>query len=170
MAVEIEQGKVFAARRQRFVAIEPLMIHTHDPLIAPVEFTEPVPALHGWSLCRPDHSFPLSCTIEPLLRHRVFQPLSSLRLRPRKPVANSAIQTLGSAADGDGGRRTDKEATSRRKRLRPIKAHHTHTKPPITMLATTSEMLATIQNMNNTYNMDWAPQNLYQMPQSVYSG
>ena len=38
------------------------------------------------------------------------------------------------------------------------------------MLATTNEMLATIQNMNNMYNMDWAPQNFYQISQSVYSG
>ena len=57
MAVEIEQGEVFAARRQRFVFIEPLMIHIHDPLAASVEFTEPVPAPLGWSICRPDHFF-----------------------------------------------------------------------------------------------------------------
>ena len=28
----------------------------HDPLGAPVWFTEPVPSLHDWRLCRPDHS------------------------------------------------------------------------------------------------------------------
>jgi hypothetical protein len=44
MSIEIEQGEVFAARRQRFVFIEPLMIHTHDPLAASVEFTEPIPS------------------------------------------------------------------------------------------------------------------------------
>ena len=66
MAVEIEQGEVFAARRQRFVAIEPLMIHTHDALVAPVEFTVPVPALLGWSLCRPNHSSTSRCSIEQL--------------------------------------------------------------------------------------------------------
>jgi len=37
------------------------------------------------------------------------------------------------------------------------------------MLATTTEMLATIQNMNIAYNIDWAPQNFYQMPQSVFT-
>jgi hypothetical protein len=57
MAVEIEQGEVFAARRQRFVSIEPPMIHTHDTLVASVEFTEPVRTFLGWSLCRPNHSF-----------------------------------------------------------------------------------------------------------------
>ena len=36
MAVEIEQGEVFAARRQRSVPIEPMMIHIHDALVAPV--------------------------------------------------------------------------------------------------------------------------------------
>ena len=56
MTAEIEQGKVFATRRERFVAIEPLMIHTHDPFVGAVEFAEPVPALLGWRLCRPDHS------------------------------------------------------------------------------------------------------------------
>jgi len=35
-----------------------LMIHTHDPLLAPVEFTEPVPSLLGWGLCCPDHASP----------------------------------------------------------------------------------------------------------------
>jgi hypothetical protein len=57
MAVEIEQGEVFSTRRQRFVSIEPLMVHIHDPLVAPIEFTAPVPALLGGSLCRPDHFF-----------------------------------------------------------------------------------------------------------------
>ncbi len=59
MAVEIEQGEVFAARRQGFVSIESLMINTHDALVAPVEFAEPVPSLHGWGTRRPDHSSPL---------------------------------------------------------------------------------------------------------------
>ncbi|HLA61863.1 MAG TPA: hypothetical protein VK626_06435 [Nitrospiraceae bacterium] len=36
MAVEIEQGQVFVVRRQRSVPIEPLMIHIHDALVAPV--------------------------------------------------------------------------------------------------------------------------------------
>ena len=57
MTVEIEQGEAFAARRQRFVFIESLMIHTYDPLAASVESTEPVPAPLGWSICRPDHFF-----------------------------------------------------------------------------------------------------------------
>jgi hypothetical protein len=56
MAVEIEQGEVFATRHQRFVSIEPLMIHIHDMLVAPVEFTEPIPTLLGWSMYRPDYS------------------------------------------------------------------------------------------------------------------
>ena len=65
MAVEIEQGEVFAARRQRFVPIEPLMIHTHDTLVAPVEFAEPVPSLDGLGLCRPDpSSTSLACDLE----------------------------------------------------------------------------------------------------------
>jgi hypothetical protein len=38
------------------------------------------------------------------------------------------------------------------------------------MLATTAEMLATIQNMNTAYNMDGAPQHFSQLPSSVYSG
>ena len=56
MAVEIEQVEIFSARRQRSVPIEPLMINTHDALVAPVGFTEPVPSLLRWHLCRPDHS------------------------------------------------------------------------------------------------------------------
>ena len=44
MAVEIEQGKAFAARRQRFVAIKPRMVNIHDALAAPVWFIEPVPS------------------------------------------------------------------------------------------------------------------------------
>jgi hypothetical protein len=56
MAVEIEQGEVFATRREWFVAIEPLMIHIHDMLVAPVEFAKPIPTLLGWGLCRPNHS------------------------------------------------------------------------------------------------------------------
>ena len=59
MAVEIEQGEVFATRRQGFVSIESLMINTHDALVAPIEFAEPVPSLHGWGTRRPDHSSPL---------------------------------------------------------------------------------------------------------------
>jgi hypothetical protein len=64
MAVEIEQGEVFAARRQRFVSIKPLMVHTHDTLVAPVEFTEPIPSLLGWGLCRPNHPSTSRCSIE----------------------------------------------------------------------------------------------------------
>lgn len=32
-------------------------------------------------------------------------------------------------------------------------AHHTHNKPPSTMLATTAVILTTIHNMNNSYNI-----------------
>ena len=60
MAVKIEQGEVFTARRQRFVSIESLMIHPHDALVASVELTEPVPALHRWGPHRPNHSSPFS--------------------------------------------------------------------------------------------------------------
>jgi hypothetical protein len=74
------------------------------------------------------------------------------------------------AASGEGGRCTNKEATSRRARLRPIKAHHVHNKPASTMLTTTTEMLAMTQNINNVYNMNWAPQNFYQMLNLFHSG
>jgi hypothetical protein len=37
--------------------------------------------------------------------------------------------------------------------LLPLKAHHTHNKPPKTILATTTVILPTTQNMNNSYNM-----------------
>src|SRR5512140_3598358 len=56
MAVEIKQGEVFAACPQRCVRIKPLTKHLHDPLVAPIQFTEPVPALQDGCLCRPDHS------------------------------------------------------------------------------------------------------------------
>jgi len=44
-----------------------------------------------------------------------------------------------------------------RVRLLPLEAHHTHNNPPITMLATTTDMLETIQNINNSYNIKCAP-------------
>ena len=61
---------------------------------------------------------------------------------------------MGRAVKGDGALDKDKVAISKRKRLRLIKAHHRHNKPPSTMPATTTEMLATTQNMNNAYNRD----------------
>jgi len=79
MAVEIEQGEVFAARRQRSVPIEPMMIHIHDALVAPVGFTAPVPSLLDWRLCRPDHASPSPARIEPLRGHRRFQPPLPIR-------------------------------------------------------------------------------------------
>ncbi|OAI46622.1 hypothetical protein AYO43_05900 [Nitrospira sp. SCGC AG-212-E16] len=49
-----------------------------------------------------------------------------------------------------------------RERFLPLKAHHTHSKPPNTMLAIITEMLPTIQIMNNSYNMQCSPKKLYQ--------
>ena len=49
-------------------------------------------------------------------------------------------------------------------RLRAIKAHHTHNKPPSTMLATTTLILPTTQNMNSSYSMACVPQKLCPTP------
>lgn len=43
---------------------------------------------------------------------------------------------------------------TRRLRLLPLEAHHTHNKPLNTMLATTIPMLPTTQYMNNSYSME----------------
>jgi len=68
MAGEMEQFEVFATRRQRSVSIEPLMIHTHDTLVAPVEFTERVPSHLDWGPVSSRSLLHLPCPIEQLLR------------------------------------------------------------------------------------------------------
>jgi hypothetical protein len=60
---------------------------------------------------------------------------------------------MGRMVAGGDALYKDKVAISKRKRLRLIKAHHRHNKPPSTMPATTTEMLTTTQNMNKAYNM-----------------
>lgn len=59
---------------------------------------------------------------------------------------------MGRMVAGGDALYKDKVAISKRKRLRLIKAHNRHNKPPSTMPATTTEMLTTTQNMNNAYN------------------
>jgi hypothetical protein len=51
---------------------------------------------------------------------------------------------------------------TKRARTRPLKAHHTHNKPPNTMLATTTVMLPTTHSMNKSYNMESASKKMSQ--------
>ena len=50
-----------------------------------------------------------------------------------------------------------------RERFLPLKEHHTHNRPPNTMLAAITEMLPTSQIMKSSYNMESAPKKLYQI-------
>jgi hypothetical protein len=54
------------------------------------------------------------------------------------------------------------ELEADRVRLLPLKAHHTHNKPPNTMLAAITPILPTIQTMNNSYNIKFNPKKFYQ--------
>jgi hypothetical protein len=51
-----------------------------------------------------------------------------------------------------------------RLRLLPLEAHHTHNKPPSTILATTTAMLPTTQYMNSSYSMERVLGKLCSMP------
>ena len=61
-----------------------------------------------------------------------------------------------------GGWESRVKLAANRERFLPLKAHHTHNKPPNTMLAAITEMLPTTQIMNSSYNMKCAPKKLYQ--------